>query len=142
MTTELEQQDWGELGTAMRALPNDRWRNFVHHIVTGKPGYGGNARAYRLAGFAGSPTTQRRGAHRLVRDDRVIAAIAEEARKVVRIGHPEAVNALFNMIRDPKHRDHARAVAAVLDRCDPVVTTQKIEWCTGTKVPISGRWRN
>ena len=95
--------------------------------VTGKPGWGAPTRAYRAAGFAGTQPTQTREAHRLCRDERVIAAIAEESRKVVRVGHPEAVNALFNMIRDPTHRDHARAVAAVLDRCDPVVTTQKID---------------
>jgi hypothetical protein len=120
-------EQWGELGPAMRALPNDRWRAFVHHLVTGKPGHGCLTRAYAAAGFSGTRKTLTSQAHRMTRDERVIAAIAEEARKVIRIGHPEAVNALFGMVRNPEHRDHARAVAMVLDRCDPVVTTQKID---------------
>jgi hypothetical protein len=31
------------------------------------------------------------------------------------------------MIRDPKHRDHGRAVLSLLDRVDPVVSKQNIE---------------
>ena len=61
------------------------------------------------------------------RDERVIAAIAEESRKVIRVGHPEAVAALFNVIRDPAHRDHARAVDGLIDRCDPVVTKHSVD---------------
>jgi hypothetical protein len=66
-------------------------------------------------------------AWRLMQDDRVIAAIAEESRKMLRAGAPEAVKALQNMIRDPKHRDHARAVAMALDRCDPITTKHLID---------------
>ena len=42
--------DWGQLGPAMRALPNDQWRTFCHELVTGKPGHGRYARAARAAG--------------------------------------------------------------------------------------------
>jgi len=31
-------KDWGQLGEAMRALPNEKWRAFVYHLVTQKPG--------------------------------------------------------------------------------------------------------
>ena len=31
------------------------------------------------------------------------------------------------MVRDPEHRDHARAVAMVLDRVDPVISKQSID---------------
>ena len=41
---------WGELGPAMKAL-NERQRDFVRHLVTGKPGYGSLTRAYKLAGY-------------------------------------------------------------------------------------------
>jgi hypothetical protein len=34
---------------------------------------------------------------------------------------------LHNMIRDPQHRDHGRAVLALLDRVDPIVSKQNIE---------------
>jgi len=33
------------------------------------------------------------------------------------------VRAVKNLIRDKKHKDHARAVAMVLDRIDPVETS-------------------
>jgi hypothetical protein len=120
-------ETWGEQGPAMRALPNDKWRRFVRALVTGKGGHGSLVRAFRVSGFNAQPKNQAREAHSMSRDERVIAAIAEESRKVIRVGHPEAVAALFGMIRDVSHRDHARAVAMVLDRCDPVVTTQKID---------------
>jgi hypothetical protein len=45
------QETWGELGAAMRALPNRRWSEFVRHYVTGKPGHGAAVRAYRAAGL-------------------------------------------------------------------------------------------
>jgi hypothetical protein len=124
-----KQEDWGQLGPAMRALPNDQWRAFCYALVTGKPGHGRYARAARVAGFCegSTPATQAKAAWRLAHDDRMIAAIAEEARKHLRGAHPEAVNALHNMIRDPAHRDHGRAVLALLDRVDPIVSKQNIE---------------
>jgi hypothetical protein len=128
MTDADTAETFGELGPAMRALPNERWRAFVRALVTGKAGYGALVRAYRASGFnCTKASTQSKEAHSMSRDERVIAAIAEESRKVIRVGHPEAVAALFGLIRDSSHRDHARAVAMVLDRCDPVVTTQKID---------------
>ena len=66
-------------------------------------------------------------AWQIAHDDRMIAAIAEEARKHLRGAHPEAVNALHDMIRNPAHRDHGRAVLALLDRVDPIVSKQNIE---------------
>lgn len=114
---------WGEMGPAMRALPNDRWRAFVVALVTGKQGKGAQTNAYRAAGFASnSPRAQRVEASKMVRDERIIAAVGEECRKFLRVGHPIAIHALFNMINDTKHRDHARAVGMLLDRVDPVTT--------------------
>jgi hypothetical protein len=57
----------------------------------------------------------------------MIAAIAEESKKIVRAGSPEAVSALYAMIRNPDHKGHERAVAMVLDRADPVVTQQNVQ---------------
>ena len=42
-------QDWGQLGPAMKALPNDQWRAFAEHYVTEKPGHGALAAAARKA---------------------------------------------------------------------------------------------
>jgi hypothetical protein len=115
---------WGELGPAMRALPNDRWRAFVEHIVLAPPGYGAQANAYRRAGFGHARTTSEtvvRMAWKLVRDERIQAAIAEESRKMLRAGAPEAVKALHNLIRNPDHKDHGKAIGMVLARTDPEI---------------------
>jgi hypothetical protein len=124
----LPDENWAELGPAMKAL-NERQREFVRHLVTEKPGYGALTRAYRKAGCGRNSraATLSKEAHHMSRDERIIAAIAEESRKVIRVGHPAAVAALFNMIRDSKHRDHARAVMGVLDRVDPIATKHSID---------------
>jgi hypothetical protein len=131
MNAHARSEDWGELGPAMKALPNDRWRAFVRALVADTKGsYGAITRAARASGWGKAntkPSTLSKHAHNLSRDERVIAAIAEESRKVIRVGHPEAVAALFNVIRDPTHRDHMRAVAAVIDRCDPVITKHSVD---------------
>ncbi len=137
MTTPARRDaDWGELGPAMKALPNDRWRAFVEFYVLetfrngAKNNYGAQARAARAAGF-GSPKSKPKAlAHMAwarMRDDRMIAAIAEESRKLLRSGAPEAVKAVHAGIRNPDHKDHARFVAMVLDRADPVESKQLIE---------------
>jgi len=124
----LPEETYGELGPAMKSL-NERQRAFVRFLVTEKPGYAALTRAYRKAGYGknSKAATLSKDAHHMSRDERVIAAIAEESRKVIRVGHPEAVAALFAMIRDPSHRDHGRAVAAVIDRCDPAVTKHSVD---------------
>jgi hypothetical protein len=120
--------DYGQLGSAMRALPNDQWRNYVYHYVTHPPGYGAQVRAARLAGFKGrTPSLMAKIANCIAHDPRMIEAIREESAKVIRAGAPEAVNALYGMIRNPEHKDHARAVAMVLDRVDPQVSHQSVQ---------------
>ena len=129
MTAEQE-QTWGELGPCMKALPNERWRSFVRHLVSDTKGHGAVTRAARAAGFGKANTKSSslsKQAHVLAHDERVVAAIAEESRKVLRVAHPQAVAALFNVINDPTHRDHMRPVAALLDRADPVTISQKID---------------
>jgi phage terminase small subunit len=110
----------------MLALPNDKWRLFVINLVTGKPGQGAQVRAYVAAGCAGSRKTAIVEASKMIRDERVVAAIGEESRKWLRAGHPHAVAALHAMVRNTKHRDHARAVSMILDRTDPVVSNQMV----------------
>ncbi len=120
-----ESEGWGEVGPAMQRL-NERQQKFVRALLVAKPGYGAATKAYRAAGYRAAKPA--REAFSLIRNPKVIEAISEEAKKLTRgIGHAEAVAALFNMIRDPKHRDHARAVASILDRVDPVMSVQKID---------------
>jgi hypothetical protein len=99
--------DWGQLGPAMRALPNDQWRAFCHALVTGPGGHGKYTAAARAAGFGKDSTTTNlaRRAWELAHDDRMIAAIAEESRKYLRAGHAQAVNALYAIAGDPAHKD-------------------------------------
>ena len=106
MTAEQE-QTWGELGPAMRAL-GSRQQAFVRAFILEKPGYGAITRAYRKAcyGKTSKAATLSKEAHHLSRDERIIAAVAEELKKFLRLGHGEAVAALYNVIRNPAHRDH------------------------------------
>lgn len=126
MTTALHrrrtQKDWGQLSPEMQALPNQKWREFCYHLVTQKPGHGALTRAARAAGFGknSTPTNLAKLAWHMARDERVIAAVAVESKRVIRLGHPEAVAAVLNLVRNPKHRDHMRAVDAVLSRADPI----------------------
>jgi hypothetical protein len=122
--------DWGELGPAMRALPNNRWRAFVEFLLLEPPGHGAQTAAARRAGFGHTKTTplnMARIASRLMRDDRMIAAIAQEARKLLRGGAPDAVKALLNLVRDPEAKDHARGIAMVLARTDPEVQQHDLQ---------------
>jgi len=122
-------QDWGQLSPELKSLPNDAWRIFCLELVTGPGGHGKYTRAARVAGFGKGSTAANiaKFAWTLAHDDRMIAAVAAECRKHLRGAHPEAVNALHNMIRDSTHRDHGRAVLSLLDRVDPIVGRQQIE---------------
>jgi hypothetical protein len=131
-----QKEDLGQPGPAMRALPNDRWRAFVDFYLLetyangNKNNHGSQAAAARKAGFGGPKTTAHVMAHigwRLLKDDRMVAAIAEESRKLLRSGVPEAVKAVHAGVRNPNHRDHVRFVAMLLDRADPVETKQHVE---------------
>ena len=121
-------EDWGRDGPAVQALPNQRWRDFVYHYVTQPPGHGALTNAARLAGFGKSstPTILAKIAWQLSHDERMIAAIAEVSRAIVRRCAPEAANALLELVRDPEHRDHARAISMVLARTDPEVARHDI----------------
>jgi hypothetical protein len=120
-------ETWGELGPAMRALPNERWRAFVQHYVTGKPGKGAPVRALRAAGFkSATPLNQAREAYKLLHDDRIIAAIAEQSKKHFRAAIPEAVQAARDIIADVAHKDRARVAMALIERVDPAVTRHEI----------------
>ena len=134
----MSEETWGELSEAMRALPNDKWRAFVRHYCA-DPKFGAGARAYRAAGFNTQKASQE--AYHLLRDDRVITAIAEESKKILRGIHPAAVNALANMINDSSHKDHARAVAMVLDRLHVIETRHDmVVEHRSRSLQISKRW--
>lgn len=123
-----QRADWGHLGQAMKALPNDAWREFVYQYLMQPAGYGALSAAARLAGFGKNSTPENLAkiAWRMSRDERMIAAIAEESQKIIRVAGPEAANALVNLIRDPTHREHGRAVQIAIDRFYPAVTRHDV----------------
>jgi hypothetical protein len=88
--------------------------------------------AARKAGY-GTATSSTRSlgniAGRIIHDDAVQDGIKEHSHRVMRAIPPEAIRALRELIRDPTHRDHARAIAMVIDRTDPLQTmhTVKVE---------------
>jgi phage terminase small subunit len=108
---------------------SEQHREFVYHYVTAPPKKGSLVEAYRQAGYgAGStPTIQAKAAWRLSRDERVIAAISEESKKILRVAFPEAANALVNLVRDDTHKEHGRAIQMIMDRVFAVETKHNIE---------------
>jgi hypothetical protein len=121
--------EWGSLFEEMRALPNAKWRGFVEHYLLQEPGYGAATAAARAAGFGkanSSALTMAQIASRLLREPRVVAALAAECKKLLRAGAPEATRALMALIRNPEHRDHGRAIGLVLARVDPEVAKHDI----------------
>jgi hypothetical protein len=119
-----------EDGPAMKALPTDRHRAFVRALYQVKPGHGANVKAAKLAAFGtpnSSPQSMATIASRLAHDERVLAAIAEEDSKRIRASAPRAISALSRLVEDPRHKDHARGIAMVLDRVHPVETVHKVD---------------
>jgi hypothetical protein len=135
MTTALaskpETEDAPEWGPAMAALSEKR-RAFVVALFDENAPNKGNGLfvfAARLAGY-GTPTSSKQSlgviAGRIAHDDRVQAAIVEYSHRALRAIPPEAIRALKDLIRDPKHKDHARAIAMVIDRADPLQTVHTV----------------
>jgi hypothetical protein len=92
--------------------------------------HGAQAYAARAAGYGNAkskPLTLAQQGYKLMRDPRIQAAIAEESRNMRRNAAPEVIRAWLNMVRDPTHAGHVRAVAMGLDRDEPLVTQQKID---------------
>jgi phage terminase small subunit len=117
------EETFGQLGAAMRALPTDQMRRFVLAFVA-DGGRGSYARVYKAAGYVAK--NPRVDGWKLAHDDRVQAAIAEESKKLLRGAHPLAVRALLNLVNDPSHRDHGRAISLLLGRVDPEIGRQDL----------------
>ena len=135
MNALAKREDWGQLGPEMRALANDKQRAFVENYLLQsytnrhKNNHGAQANAARMAGYGGqkaTPLNLARIASRLMRDERIVAAITAKLRKYLRALMPEAVKAMHAMIRNPEHPGHVRAVCMSLDRSDPITTHQEI----------------
>jgi hypothetical protein len=118
----LDAEEIARFGPAMRALPSDRWRTFVIALYRVPPGRGARVAACKAAGFGTTRTTAKTWAgiaHRLENDPRIQAAIKEEDQRQFRSLGPRAICAIRELVENPSHRDHARALGMVLDRIIP-----------------------
>jgi phage terminase small subunit len=141
MNAIVDRPDW-DYGPAMMRL-NERQRNFVVALLTGKPGHGCFTRAYIAAGYqTASRSLAGKAAYNLSRDEKVLAAISEESKKLIRVHYPEASLALLSVIRNPDHRDHVRAIGMVLDRVDPINTHHSMTVVHKWRMPGVRRRRN
>ena len=111
-----------ESDEAMRALPSDKQRAFVTHYVALGAKHGAAAAAARAAGY-GTPTTRAivmgRYAHRLLQDSKINRAIVELSKKELHALAAAATDALGNLVRDPRAKDHARGIDMVISRIAP-----------------------
>jgi hypothetical protein len=117
-------------GPAMKNLPTDRHRAFVRALYQVKPGHGSGVKAAKLSGW-GQPLSSAASmatiASRLMHDERILTALHEEDQKRIRASAPRAISALSALVENPKHKDHARGIAMVLDRVHPVETTHTVK---------------
>jgi phage terminase small subunit len=123
MALTARDKNWGEYGPAMRAL-NARQRAFVQFMLVEPPTVGAQTRAARRAGYGTGRSTPLTMAHiscALMRNEKVLAALNEEARKLLRAGGVEATKALLALVHDNAHKDHVRAIGMVLARTDPEI---------------------
>jgi len=124
------QDEQGNWGPCMLALANDKQRHFVSALFEAPRKKGRLIWAARAAGY-GSTNSSNDSiaaiASRLHADQRIQAAIAEESHRQLRGLAPGAIAALERLIDDPAAKDHARAIATVLDRSDPLMTTHTVK---------------
>ena len=76
-------------------------------------------KAAELAGYREDPTEPRNNlrvrAHRLLHDPRLIPAIREEAQRRTAFLIPRAQQALADILENPQHADHFKAIKTVRD---------------------------
>lgn len=117
--------DRGKLGPCMLAL-TEKQRKFVWAMLDS-----GSANYTKCAAAAGYSTESmnslRVTAHTLAHDERIQAAIQEEARKRMTAGAIMATSHLVTIADSPGHKDQLRAIQMLLDRSGlHSVTEQKV----------------
>jgi len=103
-----------KFGPAMAAL-NPRQRSFVDYLVSIGGGKGDQTEAYVKAGYeVKSREVAQAASSRLMKDDRIIAAIREECeRRLTTEGLTLAVRGMLTVLRDPSHKDFAKLATHV-----------------------------
>lgn len=121
---KADEADGEHYGPAMLALKDDRERNFVVALFEGHSA----ADAMRIAGYApgGAPDTHTRMASRKKTLPRIVDAMMEYQRALIRTEGPAALDVVRSVMRDITHKDRLKAAMAVMDRTDMVITRQDI----------------
>ena len=115
-------EDFGKLGPKMAALPNDRWRTACLAYLEGRrnPKGGNHNKGYVdaliAAGYEGTPGSLYVAASRMFHDDRMLAAIQEQARGMMVNLLPMAMEAIADVVSDPQHKDRLAAAKTIADR--------------------------
>jgi|SRR5882672_1530362 len=113
--------DAADEGPAMAAL-TPLQRGFVKALVI----FGGNETdAARAAGYGGDhPQSVRNAAWKLAHDPRVKLAIREYADARISAAVPLAAEAMVNILLNPAHKDHFRAIERTLNQAGMQITTK------------------
>jgi phage terminase small subunit len=125
----LKQTSDGALGPKMSAL-SERQQKFVIALFIVKQGHGAAVRAARSAGYGTSASNNQTMASissRLMHDERILEAVREYGERFLKAAGPSALRALEKLILTPSHKDHGRAVAAVVDRLYPTETVHNVK---------------
>jgi hypothetical protein len=118
----------------MAALPSDQWRAAAIARFHVKPGrWGGSAAACRAAGFGNAegtttPRTMRQTAFRIFHDPRMLEALHELGEQYIKIGVPDALMVVTEIMKDKRSRgaDRLKAAQIFIDRHHPVQTTHHV----------------
>lgn len=113
--------DTAGLGKAMRKILPQQRAFVMAYVETG--GIDATAAA-RAAGYGGTPGAQRVAGYRLTHDEKVLAAIKEEADKVVRSGVLLGAKTLVEIAANPSHKDQLKAATELMNRSGLLLATQ------------------
>jgi len=105
--------DASDLPEAVRGLRDERWRKFAWGYVFGG---GEGAAAARFAGYSDAGEGCKVRAHGLLQRDEIQAAIKALTGKYLFSLAPKAILRLGEILDNPKHAKHAKAIEMVLDR--------------------------
>jgi len=137
LAAQIDGADWSP---GMREL-SDRQKAWVlAYCFFVKPGRGSYVAATKLAGF-GTATSSAKSwstiASRIAQNPKILAALHEQSQKYIHASAPHAVQALVRLIHNPKHKDHARAIAMLLERTHPAETTHRVKVEHETNVVVA-----
>jgi phage terminase small subunit len=116
----VPRKETGKPGAAMATL-TPRQREFVRAML--ETGARDHTLCARMAGFTGDDNTMRVTAHRLAHDDKVLAALKEEADKRIRSGAVLGASVLSEIAMNPTHKDQLKAAIELLNRAGLITAT-------------------